>query len=128
MPSSKPGSSKKISIVKSARPRAKPGPQGTSEIELVLAKPIGVSKKFHLLDVIAPSYGLDVGGFATTHVEHDARVQTFDNVDDDSSLDIRETPLPKRTREKCAFLPPPASSEFLCFSFVLLQQALMTVL
>jgi hypothetical protein len=44
-PPSKTGPPRKISVVKVVHPRAKPGPQGTSEIELALAKPVGVSKK-----------------------------------------------------------------------------------
>jgi hypothetical protein len=67
-PPSKRGPSRKISIVKMAQPKAKPGPQSTSEIELALAKPIGVSKKFRLLDGTTPSYGLNVGGLTMTHV------------------------------------------------------------
>jgi hypothetical protein len=44
--------SKKI-VVKVIRPKAKPRSTGMSEIELILAKSIGVSKKFCLSD--APS-------------------------------------------------------------------------
>jgi hypothetical protein len=53
-PLSKVRPSKKIGVVKVIRPRVKIGPQGMSEIELVLVKPVGVSKKFCLLDVAAP--------------------------------------------------------------------------
>jgi hypothetical protein len=41
----------KRSIVKVIPMKAKPGPKGTSEIELILAKLVGVSKKFCLSDV-----------------------------------------------------------------------------
>jgi hypothetical protein len=51
---------KKINILKEVRPKARPRPNGTSEIELTLTKPIRVSKKFCLLDV--PS---------SSHVPHD---------------------------------------------------------
>jgi hypothetical protein len=43
-PPPKPGPAMKV--VKMARPYAKPGLRGTSEIELTLVKPIGVSKNF----------------------------------------------------------------------------------
>jgi hypothetical protein len=111
-PPFKLGPSRKISIVKIAQPKAKPGPQGTSKIELALVKPIGVSKKFCLLDVAALSYRLHVGGLAVN----------------DSSLDVHETPSPKNTGEKCASPPPSSSGEFLCFAFALLPHALMTFL
>jgi hypothetical protein len=39
--------------IKVIHPKAKPEPKGTSEIEFILEKPIGVSKKFCLLDVPA---------------------------------------------------------------------------
>jgi hypothetical protein len=44
---------KKVSMVKIVRPKPTPGPTGTSEIELALAKPPGVSKKFCFLDVLS---------------------------------------------------------------------------
>jgi hypothetical protein len=72
-PPSKPGPARKISVMKIARPKAKPGPPSTSKIELVLAKPIGVSKKFHPLDVTAPSYGINVGDLIVIHVERATR-------------------------------------------------------
>jgi hypothetical protein len=40
-----------------------------SEIELALAKPVRVSKKFCLLDVAALSHGLHATGLTVTHVE-----------------------------------------------------------
>jgi hypothetical protein len=51
---------KKINILKEVRLKARPRPNGTSEIELALTKSIRVSKKFCLLDV--PS---------SSHVPHD---------------------------------------------------------
>jgi hypothetical protein len=56
------------------------------EIELALAKPVGVSKKFHLLDAVGSSHGPHAMGVATTHA---ARVVAFNNLSDDSSLDVR---------------------------------------
>jgi hypothetical protein len=76
--------------------------RGTSEIELALAKPIGVSKKFHLRDNYSVS-----------------RVRAFDYLGDDSSSDVRKTPSPERATEKCVSPPPLASGEFLCFSFTI---------
>jgi hypothetical protein len=57
-PPSKPGPTKKISIIKIARSKAKPGPQGTLEIELALTKPIRVCKKFCILDVAGLMWGV----------------------------------------------------------------------
>jgi hypothetical protein len=127
-PPSKLGPARKISIVKIAQPKAKPGPQGTSEIELALAKPNGVSKKFRLLDVTAPSCGLDTRGLAMTHVERTARMPTFNNLDDDLSPDVHETPSPKKIGETRAFPPPLVSGDFLRFGFALLPQVLMATL
>jgi pyruvate/2-oxoglutarate dehydrogenase complex dihydrolipoamide acyltransferase (E2) component len=56
-PSPKMGPAKKVGILKIARPKVKLGPRGTSEIKLALAKPVGVSKKFYLLDIAALSPG-----------------------------------------------------------------------
>jgi hypothetical protein len=56
-PSPKMGPAKKVGILKIAQPKVKHGPRGTSEIKLALAKPVGVSKKFYLLDVAALSPG-----------------------------------------------------------------------
>jgi hypothetical protein len=55
--SPKMGPQKKIGVVKTVMPRARTELQGTSEIELALAKPVRVSKKFCLLDVVAPHHG-----------------------------------------------------------------------
>jgi hypothetical protein len=102
---------KRISIVKVARPRVKPGPQDTSKMELALAKLVGISKFFCLLDVPAPSHGKHDEGHTMTHVnECTACVVAFNNLSDDSSSDVRKTPLPKRTGEKCHAPPPSTSS------------------
>jgi hypothetical protein len=87
-----------------------------SEIELALVKPVGVSKKFRLLDVVASSHELHATDVATTHT---ARVPTFDNLSDDSLPDVRETPLSEKMIEKRTSPPPSISGEFLCFSFAL---------
>jgi hypothetical protein len=95
---------KKTSVLMVVRPKAKPRPQGMSEIELALAKPVGVSKKFCLLDVLGTSQSPhDEGRAATNVIEHATRVAAFDNLGDDSSLDIRGAPSPKKTEE----MPPP---------------------
>jgi hypothetical protein len=110
-PLSKARPLKKIGVVKVIRPMVKIGPHGTSEIELALAKPVGVSKKFCLLDVAAPSHGLRGASLTTTRSgECAARVAAFDNLGDDSSPDVRKTPSPKRAEEKHAAPPPSISS------------------
>jgi hypothetical protein len=109
-PLSKAGPSKKIGVVKVICPRVKAGLQGTSEIELALAKPVGISKKFCLLDVAAPSHGLHGAGLSVAHAgERAARVASFDNLGDDLSPDVCQTPPPKKAGEKCA-APPPSIS------------------
>jgi hypothetical protein len=94
----------KIVVVKMVWPRVKLGLQGTSEIELTLAKPVGVSKFFCLLDAPSSSHGHRGGGAAIAKVsERAARVVAFDNLGDDSSPDVREAPLPPRKQRKaCA--------------------------
>jgi hypothetical protein len=67
-------------------------------------------------------------GLTMTRVECASRVSAFDNLCNDSSPDIRETPLPKRVGAKRAYPPPSVSSEFLFCSFALSPRALMTVL
>jgi hypothetical protein len=47
---------KKINSLKEVRLKARPRPNGTSEIELALTKSIRVSKKFCLLDVSSSSH------------------------------------------------------------------------
>jgi hypothetical protein len=66
-PLAKTGSVKKVEMSETTWPKAKPRPRGTSEIELALPKPIGVSKMFCLLDVVASSHGPHVIGVAVTH-------------------------------------------------------------
>jgi hypothetical protein len=88
-------------------------------------KLLGISKKFHLLDVAASSHGFHAMGITATHA---ARVLAFNNLGDDSSLDVRKTPSPAKAVEKCASPPPSVSSEFLRFSFALLPWALITAL
>jgi hypothetical protein len=85
-PPPKSGPAKKIGILKITRPKPKPGLHGTSEIELPLAKPIGVSKKFHLLDIVGSSHGSHSTCDATTHA---AWVPAFDILGDDSLSDVR---------------------------------------
>jgi hypothetical protein len=97
---------KRIGIVKMVRPKAKIGLQGMSEIELALAKTDGVSKQFCLLDAPSSSHSLRDGGPAVTKVsERTAHVVAFDNLGDDSSSDVRETPLPQESKELPS--PPP---------------------
>jgi hypothetical protein len=112
----KVGPTKKVGVLKISRLKARPGPQGTSTIELALEKPLGVSKKFHLLDVAALSQACA----ASVTMTHTAQVPTFDNLNDDSSLDVREAPSLGATTEKATSQPPSASGEFLCFSFTIL--------
>jgi hypothetical protein len=88
-----------------------------SKIELVLVKPVGVSKKFCPLDVVASSHGLHAMGVAATHA---ARVLAFNNLGDDSSLDVRKTPSPVKMVERRVSPLPSVSGEFLHFSFALL--------
>jgi hypothetical protein len=112
-PPPKSGPTNKIGVLKIAHPKAKPGPRGTSEIELALEKLVGVSKKFRLLDATGLSHRPHAMGVTTTHA---ARVPAFDNLGDDSSPDVRQTHSPIWTIERCASPPPSMSGEFLCFS------------
>jgi hypothetical protein len=50
---------------------------------------------------------------------HTAGVSAFDNLDYDSSSDVRKTPSPRKIVEKPVSLPPSVSGEFLRFSFVI---------
>jgi hypothetical protein len=96
-PPSESGLVKKVGVLKISWSKAKPGPQGMSEIELALAKPIGVSKKFCLLDVVASSHAPHATGVSLICA---ARVPSFDNLGDNSSPNCHKTPSPKRTIEK----------------------------
>jgi hypothetical protein len=124
-PSPKSGPAKRISILKIARPKANPGPQGTSEIELALAKPVGVSKKFRVLDVVCSSHRLHAVGVTLIRA---TRVPAFNNLGVDSFPDVCRTPSPAKMVEKRASPPPSVSGEFLHFSFALLPWALITIL
>jgi hypothetical protein len=54
---------------------------------------------------VAPSLGLYGAGLTTAHAgEHAARVAAFDNLGDDSLLDVRQTPSLKRVVEKVRLL------------------------
>jgi hypothetical protein len=106
----------KVVVLKIARSKVKPGLRGTLEIEFALARPIGVSKKFHLLDVAASSHELHAVGTIMTRT---ARVLAFDNLDDDSSSDVCKTPSSGKTIEKRVSTPHSVSGEFLHFSFMI---------
>jgi hypothetical protein len=119
-PLPKAGPTKKVGVLKISRPKARPGLQGTSVIELALAKPLGVSKFFCLLDVAFSSQA----HAASAAMTRAARVPAFNNLSDDSSPDVCEAPSPGMTMEKPASPPPSASGEFLCFSFTILTMGL----
>jgi hypothetical protein len=88
---------KKIGVVKMVRPKAKIGTQGLSGIELALAKPDGILKQFCLLDAPSSSHSPRNGGRTVTKVsEHTAHMVAFDNLGDDSSPDVHETPFAPR--------------------------------
>jgi hypothetical protein len=92
-----------MSVLKVVHPRVRTGPRGMSEIELALVKLVGVSKKFCLLDVVAPSHGIHGAGLTIAHAgERATRVPAFDNLDDDSSPDVHKTHSPKKVGEKGA--------------------------
>jgi hypothetical protein len=61
-------------------------------------------------------------------VTHATQVPPFDNLSDDSSLDVQKTHSPAKAEEKHASPLPLVSGECLCFSFTLLLQALITAL
>jgi hypothetical protein len=83
---------KKISVVKVVQSRVKPGPQSMLEIELALAKPVGIS-----IFLLSRCTGPRDEGLTTTNVgERTAHVVAFDNLGDDSSPDVRGTPSCKR--------------------------------
>jgi hypothetical protein len=107
------GPARNVGVLKIAHPKAKPGSHGTSEIQLALVKPVGVSKKFHILDAPGLSHRPPTPGVTTTRA---AQVPAFNNIDDDSSSDVRRMPSPVRTIERRVSLPPSVFGEFLCFS------------
>jgi hypothetical protein len=116
--------SRKMGIVKIARPKAKPRPQGTFEIEWALVKLVGVSKKFCLLDVAAPSRRPLTGGATVTRIERAARVVAFKNFGDDSSPNVRKTPSPKRIAKRHASPLPSMSDEFFWYALITVLQEL----
>jgi hypothetical protein len=60
---------------------------------------------FCLLDVSSSSHCRHAGGAAVAKAdERAARVVAFDNIGDDSSLDVHEAALPQESEER---LPPP---------------------
>jgi hypothetical protein len=89
---------KKISIVRVIRPKAKPMPRGTSKVELVLAKLIGVSKKLCFLDMPSCSQSRRDEGNRTVQMvsERASRMISFDNLDN-SSPDAQEASPPGKT-------------------------------
>jgi hypothetical protein len=88
---------KKISVVKVVRPNLRPGLRGTSEIELALAKPIWVSKKFCFSDMPSSSLGHhDEGGpIAQMTSKHTSHVIKFVSLGDSSPDTHRPSPLGK---------------------------------
>jgi hypothetical protein len=81
--------------VKVIRLRIKLRVQGTLKIELALAKPVRVSKFFCLLDVPSSSHGRNSGGATAAKAsERATHLAAFDNLGDDSSLDVHEAALP----------------------------------
>jgi hypothetical protein len=89
---------KKISVMKVIRPKQKLRPRGTSKIELALAKPDGVSKKFCLSDILRFSQSWHDEGGPTVQAtsERASHVISFANLGD-SSPDTRETSPPGKT-------------------------------
>jgi hypothetical protein len=72
-------------------------------------KPVGVSKKFRLLDVASSSDELQTADVTLTHA---ARVSAFNNLNDDASPDVCKTHSPAKMAEKCASPPPSVSGGF----------------
>jgi hypothetical protein len=86
---------KKGSVLKMFRPKVPPGVRGTLVLELALAKPVGVSKKFRLMDVAAPPL---MPLTSSAVVPCAARVPAFNNLEGDSSLGSRAGPCLRRLR------------------------------
>jgi hypothetical protein len=76
-PPPKSGPAAKVGVVNISRLKAKPGLRCTLEIELTLAKPVGVSKKFHVLDVAPLPHAPHITGTTTVHA---ARVMTHHRI------------------------------------------------
>jgi hypothetical protein len=69
--------------------------QGMPKIELALMKPVGISKFFCLLDVVAPSHGHRGVGLAMIHAgERAARMVAFDNLGDEKVVEKSPASLP----------------------------------
>jgi hypothetical protein len=80
----------------------------------------GVSKKFCLLDLPAPSHGHHNEGRSMTHMSKcSTRVVAFNNLGEDLSLEVRKTSSPTRARGKRP-VPPSTSGQFFCYGFALL--------
>jgi hypothetical protein len=107
----------KRSIVKVIPMKAKPGPKGTSE-------------KFCLSDVPGSSQSQrdESHRVGETIVERTPCVISFDNLDDDSSLDIREASLPKRVAAVRPSPLPFSHGELQSYTFANLLKILMLVL
>jgi hypothetical protein len=98
----------KKSIIMMICLKAKSGSRDTSEIELILAKPIRVSKIFCLSDVPDSSQNQHDESHCLVQMigERAPHVITFDNLNDDSSPDVHGTsPLGKVA--DVPLLPPP---------------------
>jgi hypothetical protein len=85
---------KKVSTIKIIQPKPKPGPRGTSEIELVLAKPVRVSKKFYFSYVPISSRGQLGGGrhASQTVSECASHLISFDNLTESSPDSCKPSP------------------------------------
>jgi hypothetical protein len=96
----------KKSVVKVIPTKAKPRPKDTSKIELILVKPIGVSKKFCLSYALGPSQRWCDEGHQSvgTVVERAPCIISFDKLGNDSSSDVGDASPPKRMVD--APLPP----------------------
>jgi hypothetical protein len=106
-PLSKAKPAKKGSVLKMFRPKVPPGVRGTLVLELALAKPVGVSKKFHLMDVAAPPL------MPSAAVPCAARVPAFNNLEGDSSLGSRAGPCLRRLRSTHVHRAPALLTEVL---------------
>jgi hypothetical protein len=101
---------KKINVVKVIWPKPKSGPRGMSEIELALAKPIGVSKKFCFPDMPSSSQGRhdESGPVVQAASKLEAHVISFAKLGD-SSPDTPEA-LPLGKTATTDVLPPPMAT------------------
>jgi hypothetical protein len=93
-------------IVKVIQPKAIPGPRGTSEVDLILAKSVGVSKNFCFSDMSSSSQSQRDEGRRVMKVvrECTSGVISFDNLGD-SSPDVHEASSWGKVAD--APLPPP---------------------